>query len=191
MVSSISSKKQTKTRSIVVKTNSFVRFLEEFRAWQFAFKINWPLNRRNLRWRFLKNLFPCQNIRTLCKHKTVKFGLEETCLTYILSDFEQSWRLKLNCILFRKPITGLLLCYSFEPLSHQAKWQIKVKSIPFFFLFFSSENSINCINFAPKGENFRAQITLISTQIFYMGHHMNSSTCTHFLMCMASKEIRL
>ena len=29
-VSSISSKKQTKTRRIVVKTNSFVRFLEEF-----------------------------------------------------------------------------------------------------------------------------------------------------------------
>ena len=28
---------------IVVKTNSFVRFLEEFMAWQFAFEIIWPL----------------------------------------------------------------------------------------------------------------------------------------------------
>ena len=43
MESSISSKKRTKTRRIVVKTNSFVRFLEEFMAWQFAFEINWPL----------------------------------------------------------------------------------------------------------------------------------------------------
>ena len=43
MVSSISSKKRTKTRHKVVKTNSFVRFLEEFMAWQFAFEINWPL----------------------------------------------------------------------------------------------------------------------------------------------------
>ena len=32
LVSSISSKKQTETRRIVVKTNSFVRFLEEFMA---------------------------------------------------------------------------------------------------------------------------------------------------------------
>ena len=36
-------KKRTKTRRIVVKTNSFVRFLEEFTAWQFAFEIIWPL----------------------------------------------------------------------------------------------------------------------------------------------------
>ena len=38
-----SSKKQTKTRCILVKTNSFVRFLEESLTWQFAFEINWPL----------------------------------------------------------------------------------------------------------------------------------------------------
>ena len=37
------SKKRTKTHRIVVKTNSFIRFLEEFTAWQFAFEINWPL----------------------------------------------------------------------------------------------------------------------------------------------------
>ena len=42
-MSSISSKKRMKTRRIVVKTNSFFRSLEEFTAWQFAFKINWPL----------------------------------------------------------------------------------------------------------------------------------------------------
>ena len=41
--SSISSKKLTKTHSILVKMNSFLRFLEEFMAWQFAFEINWPL----------------------------------------------------------------------------------------------------------------------------------------------------
>ena len=34
--------KTNKTHRIVVKTNSFVRFLEEFMAWQFPFKINWP-----------------------------------------------------------------------------------------------------------------------------------------------------
>ena len=39
----ISFKKPTKTRCILAKTNSFVRFLEEFTAWQFAFEINWPL----------------------------------------------------------------------------------------------------------------------------------------------------
>ena len=37
------SKKWTKTRRIVVKTNSFVRFLEDFTAWQFAFEVIWPL----------------------------------------------------------------------------------------------------------------------------------------------------
>ena len=35
--------KRTKTSRILVKTNSFIRFLEESSAWQFAFKINWPL----------------------------------------------------------------------------------------------------------------------------------------------------
>ena len=34
---------KTKTHRIVVKTNSFIHFLEEFTAWQFAFKIIWPL----------------------------------------------------------------------------------------------------------------------------------------------------
>ena len=43
LVSSIPSKKRTKTCRIVVKTNSFVRFLEEFTAWKFALEINWPL----------------------------------------------------------------------------------------------------------------------------------------------------
>ena len=42
-MSSISSKKQPKTHGRVVKTNSFVRFLEEFMAWQFAFEIIGPL----------------------------------------------------------------------------------------------------------------------------------------------------
>ena len=43
LVFSISSKKRTKTRHIVVKTNSLVLFLEEITAWQIAFQINWPL----------------------------------------------------------------------------------------------------------------------------------------------------
>ena len=38
-----SPKKRTKTRRILVKTNSFVRFLGESSAWLFLFEINWPL----------------------------------------------------------------------------------------------------------------------------------------------------
>ena len=34
-----------KTRLTVVKINLFVRFLEEFTAWQFAFEIKEPLAR--------------------------------------------------------------------------------------------------------------------------------------------------
>ena len=41
--SSILSKKWTKTCRILLKTNSFICFSEEFTAWQFAFKIKWPL----------------------------------------------------------------------------------------------------------------------------------------------------
>ena len=44
--------KKPKTRCIVVKTNSFLRLLEEFMAWHFAFKINWHLATSTL---FLKN----------------------------------------------------------------------------------------------------------------------------------------
>ena len=35
-----SSKIRTKTRRILVKSNSFVHFLEDSSAWQFAFEIN-------------------------------------------------------------------------------------------------------------------------------------------------------
>ena len=38
-----SSKKRTKIRRILVKTNSFVRFLGESSAWLCLFEINWPL----------------------------------------------------------------------------------------------------------------------------------------------------
>ena len=41
--SSISSKKRTKTRRIVVKMNSFVRFLDEIDDPKNHFEINWPL----------------------------------------------------------------------------------------------------------------------------------------------------
>ena len=44
MLTLISSKKRTKAHHVFVKTNSFVRFLEEFRKWQFSFKIIWPLH---------------------------------------------------------------------------------------------------------------------------------------------------
>ena len=44
MLTLISSKKRTKAHHVFVKTNSFVRFLEEFREWQFSFKIIWPLH---------------------------------------------------------------------------------------------------------------------------------------------------
>ena len=43
-----SSTKRRKTRRILVKTNSFVRFLEESSAWQFAFEIKWHLADRNI-----------------------------------------------------------------------------------------------------------------------------------------------
>ena len=43
MRSSLSSKKRTKTIHILIKTNSFVRFLGESSALQFVFEINWPL----------------------------------------------------------------------------------------------------------------------------------------------------
>ena len=42
-VSSISSKKRTKTCLIVVKLNSFVRFLEETSSWKNHFDFVWPL----------------------------------------------------------------------------------------------------------------------------------------------------
>ena len=43
--SSISSKKRTKTRRSVVKTNSFIRFLEEIDDTKNHFEITWPLVR--------------------------------------------------------------------------------------------------------------------------------------------------
>ena len=36
-------KRTNKNTSHSSKTNSFIRFLEEFTDWQFAFEINWPL----------------------------------------------------------------------------------------------------------------------------------------------------
>ena len=66
LVSSISVKKRTKTRRIVVKTNSFVCFLEEFRAWQFAFEVYWPLSLSHLFWRLISTLLKLE-ISTLLK----------------------------------------------------------------------------------------------------------------------------
>ena len=43
LVSSISSKKRTKTSLIVVKLNSFLCFLEETSAWKNRFDFVWPL----------------------------------------------------------------------------------------------------------------------------------------------------
>ena len=54
-----SSKNRTKTRCIQVKTNSFVHFLEESSAWQFAFEISWPLEH------VPQNNLNCQNITVL------------------------------------------------------------------------------------------------------------------------------
>ena len=45
MLTSISSKKTNKNTLHSSKTNSFVCFLEEFTAWQFAFEIYWPLQK--------------------------------------------------------------------------------------------------------------------------------------------------
>ena len=43
LVSSKSSKNQTKEFILTTSTNSFVHFLGESSAWQFAFENNWPL----------------------------------------------------------------------------------------------------------------------------------------------------
>ena len=51
-----SPKKRTKTRRILVKTNSFFRFLGESTAWQFVFEINWPLVANGYRQLFKNNL---------------------------------------------------------------------------------------------------------------------------------------
>ena len=37
------SQKMKENTSHTIKINAFVRFLEDFTAWQFAFEINWPL----------------------------------------------------------------------------------------------------------------------------------------------------
>ena len=68
MESSISSKKWTKTRCIVVKMNSFVHFLEEFMAWQLAFEINWPLA-----WAFSSVLSSNSALKVLHKRKHFSF----------------------------------------------------------------------------------------------------------------------
>ena len=54
-MSSISSKKQTKTSLIVVKLNSFVRFLEESSAWKNHFDFVWILWVRRLHFADLEN----------------------------------------------------------------------------------------------------------------------------------------
>ena len=58
-----SPKKRTKTHHILVKTNLFIRFLEEFNTWQFAFKMNWPLEVpiKSNTWKELR----CQLAKTL------------------------------------------------------------------------------------------------------------------------------
>ena len=113
MVSSISSKKTNENKSssgiIVVKLNSFVHFLEEFTAWQFAFEFYWPLViirfiiidqgrlifRSRLLWMIYKKTFSYTDIQY--KHTNLKFAnftwfksLELTCLYY-------SWFLDYKC----------------------------------------------------------------------------------------------
>ena len=61
-MSSISSKKQTKTCPIVVKTNSFIRFLEEFTAWQFSFEIIWPLGHARVVTSIIEWIYLCEKI---------------------------------------------------------------------------------------------------------------------------------
>ena len=78
----ISSKKRTKTRRIEVIPNSFVRFLEEFTAWQFAFKINWPLSTLEYLFIYCKQL----NVLKLFSHFTVQINCR--CGPKV---FENSW----------------------------------------------------------------------------------------------------
>ena len=64
-----SQKTNEKTRRIVVKTNSFVRFLGESSAWQFAFEINWPLNNIPGELIFFVNLWEKFQLGSLCHFK--------------------------------------------------------------------------------------------------------------------------
>ena len=57
LVSSLSTKKRTKTNRQVVKSNFFVNFLEETLAWKNHFEINWPLKVRQFQNEFMKSSF--------------------------------------------------------------------------------------------------------------------------------------
>ena len=78
-----SPKKRTKTCLILVKTNSFVCFLGESSAWQFAFKINCPLTTMILWWYFKKQEpRSCQHVQIntnlwilLCRHSNLDWIL--------------------------------------------------------------------------------------------------------------------
>ena len=96
-------KKGTKRHGILVKRNSFVRFLEKFMAWKFAFEINWPLictSMRTLAWfyEFLfyfnlyTNFYWCIRWMTKEKKTCLQRGSNSRPLVYKTSALPLSYR---------------------------------------------------------------------------------------------------
>ena len=82
LVSSISSKKRTKTSLIGVKLNSFIRFLEEMSAWKNHFDSVWPLANYSILgdWHIsISSLFSFPAEKTNRRHFTEILSLRYVC----------------------------------------------------------------------------------------------------------------
>ena len=79
--------KMNKIRRILVKMNSFVRFLEEFTTWQFAFEINWPLGKK-VRFSETDSLFSFLGQASLLRqhfiHSPSQFCLDYLYIGYLI-----------------------------------------------------------------------------------------------------------
>ena len=110
MVSSISFKKWTKTCRIVVKTNSFVRYLEEFTTWQFSFEIKWLLQKTMAIWPIsMKYWSKVTNLQRQNKRKLVLFLQRQV--------FYENWSDE-NKVMVVVTQNILKLCLSFT-ITHQ------------------------------------------------------------------------
>ena len=116
-MSSVSSKKQTKTSRIVVKTNSFVHFFEEFTDWQFTFEINWLLVQCDLQGSDLQltDFLDCYVFKTSKERDFFKSLLQgEIQNSIFLQTFPfispESWNRKLLQLPYNIIITTCLVC---------------------------------------------------------------------------------
>ena len=117
LVSSIYSKKRTKARCIVVKTNSFVHFFEEFTDWQFTFEINWLLVQCDLQGSDLQltDFLDCYVFKTSKERDFFKSLLQgEIQNSIFLQTFPfispESWNRKLLQLPYNIIITTCLVC---------------------------------------------------------------------------------